>query len=304
VLDKERAAEADKSIHVFDFRQPTTFNRDHVRALQLVHEAFARHLGTVLSTTLGAVSQVSLQSVDQITYDQYVKASGNPTMLAIVSLQPLPGAALLQVPLRVAMVTLDRLLGGPGSGEYPNRPLTEIESLLMRRIVDRALNELERAFEPLLPLETGIVQLESNPQFAQVAAPSDMVVVITLQTRIGGEQGDISICIPFASLQPVLERFAAHSLVPDRTGPSTDTARAAMRGRLSEVPVEVMVHFDEVALTSDDLVQLRVGDVLPLRHRTDQPLTASVGDAVLAAVSPGRKGKRLACRVVNPENRP
>ena len=284
----------------FDFRRPNKFSRDHVRALQIVNETFARQTGTILSTTLRAVSTMTLSAVDQMTYDEFVRSAPNPTLLAILSLEPLNGAGILQIPMHLAMAIIDRMLGGSGSGNFPSRPLTEIEATLMRTIIDRALSELAYSYESLVELEPAIVQFESNPQFAQVAAPSDMVVVSTYETRIGGELGEISLCLPFSSLQPVLDRAVTHSLFADRSAGDPAVIRGAISNRIEQVPVEVSVRFGSVTLTSAEIVGLREGDVLPLHHRVEDPLTVTaVGQPMLRA-TPGKRGKRLAVMIVDP----
>lgn len=285
---------------LFDFRRPNKFSRDHVRALQIVNETFARQTGTILSTTLRAVSTMTLVSVDQMTYDEFVRQTPNPTVMAILSLEPLNGAGILQIPMHLAMAIVDRMLGGSGTGTFPSRPLTEIESTLMRTIIDRALAELAYSYESLVELEPAIVQFESNPQFAQVAAPSDMVVVSTYEARIGGELGEIRMCMPFSSLQPILERAVTHSLFTDRSAGDPVVIQKAMHDRLEQVPVEVSVRFGSVTLTSAEIVGLREGDVLPLHHRVEDPLTVTAVGQPLLSATPGRRGKRLAVLIVDP----
>lgn len=285
---------------LFDFRRPNKFSRDHVRALQIVNETFARQTGTILSTTLRAVSTMTLTSVDQMTYDEFIRQTPNPTVMAILSLEPLNGAGILQIPMHLAMAIVDRMLGGSGTGAFPSRPLTEIESTLMRTIIDRALAELSYSYESLVELEPAIVQFESNPQFAQVAAPSDMVVLSTYETRIGGELGSMTLCMPFSSLQPVLERAVTHSLFADRSSGDPASIQKVMTDRLEQVPVEVSVRFGSVTLTSAEIVGLREGDVLPLHHKVEDPLTVTAVGQPLLHATPGKRGKRLAVLIVDP----
>lgn len=287
------------AVQRFDFRRPNKFSREHVRALAIVHETFARQIGTVLSTSLRAVSQVSVASVDQVSYDDYINTSPNPSLLTIVSLEPLSGAGILQVPLPLAMSVLDRLLGGSGTGTYPSRALTDVEEGLITEVLDRCLAELASAFDSLVTLEPAIVQLESNPQFAQVAAPSDMVVVVVFDTRIGGQEGQLSLCIPFATLQPRLEAITGHSLSGERRFEDLAGAASAMDRVMQEVPVDISVRFTPVTLTSREVVDLQVGDVLPLGHPSDRPLAVLAGDVPLLPAVAGRKRKRLACRIVD-----
>ncbi len=285
----------------FDFRRPSKFSRDHARALQIVNETFARQFTTILSTTLRSVSQVSVASIDHVSYDEYVRSCPDPSFMAILSVDPLPGAGILQLPLGIAMAAIDRLLGGNGEGNQPARALTDIESMLMRELISRVLRELDYAFESLAKVSTSIVQLEFNPQFAQVAAPSDMVVVATFDVRIGGQEAPATLCLPFTALQPVLEQVTGNALFADRKGDPEESARAVAAG-LTGVPVDVAVRFDPVTLTSSEILNLRVGDVLPLRHPVSLPLSVCAADRTCASAVPGSKGRRLAFMIVEPDN--
>src|SRR5690349_15948573 len=140
---ESRRGRGQANVVAFDFRRPNKFSRDHVRAFQIVHETFARQLSTVLATTLRAGASCSFGKVEQLTYDEYVRSLPNPSYMVILSLNPLPGAALLQFPLPITFAAVDRLLGGIAGAASPKRPLTEIEQNLMRSVVDRALRELE-----------------------------------------------------------------------------------------------------------------------------------------------------------------
>jgi flagellar motor switch protein FliM len=286
----------------FDFRRPSKFSRDHARALQIVNETFARQFTTILSTTLRSVSQVSVASIDHVSYDEYVRSSPDPSFLAILNVDPLPGAGILQLPLDITMAAIDRLLGGNGEGNQPSRALTDIESMLMRELLVRVLHELDYAFESLVKVTTGIVQLEFNPQFAQVAAPSDMVVVATFDVRIGSKEAPATLCLPFTALQPVLEQVTGHALFADRKGTDPQESARAMTAGLAGVPVGVAVRFAPVTLTSSEILNLSVGDVLPLRHPVSTPLSVCAADSTCALAVPGSKGRRLAFMIVDPNN--
>ncbi len=282
----------------FDFRRPNKFSRDHIRAFQIVHETFARQLSTVLATSLRAVAQVTLRSVEQVTYDEYVRSLANPSYLTILSLNPLPGAAMFQLPLPIAFAAVDRLLGGTGESLSPKRPLTEIESNIMRALTERALRELEYSYESLVRVEAEIVQQEFNPQFAQVAAPSDMAITVIFDMRIGEKRGTATLCIPYDTMQPVLESLASQQLFADRTGRDPEAWAASLSAAVSEAPVDLRVTFDTVALASSDILELAIGDVIPLEHHIDAPLTVSVDDVACYRAVTGRHGKRLACLII------
>jgi len=279
-----RRGRGQSNVVAFDFRRPNKFSRDHVRAFQIVHETFARQLSTVLATTLRAGASSAFGNVEQLTYDEYVRSLPNPSYMVILSLNPLPGAALLQFPLPITFAAIDRLLGGTGDAASPKRP--------------RALRELEYAYETLVRVESEIVQQEFNPQFAQIAAPSDMVLVVSFELRIGEKKGTATICVPFATLAPVLEHLASQSLFQDQRGEDPDMWRQKFEQALYRVPVELRVRFASVALTSSEIVALQVGDVVPLNHGIDEPVTVTVDGVHCYDAVTGRRGKRLACLVV------
>jgi flagellar motor switch protein FliM len=285
----------------FDFRRPSKFSRDHVRAFQIVHETFARQISTVLATTLRAGAHCTLNKVEQLTYDEYVRSLPNPSYLVILSLSPLPGAAVMQFPLPITFAAIDRLLGGTGDALSPKRPLTEIESNLMRTVVERTLRELEYAYETLVRVEAEVVQQEFNPSFAQVAAPSDMVMAVSLELRIGDKRGTATLCVPFNTMQPVLESLASQALFQDQRGADPLVWQQHLENAVSGVPVEVAVRFDTVALTTADIIDLQVGDVVPLNHPVDKPVTVTIDGISCYQAVTGRHGKRLACLIVDSE---
>lgn len=283
----------------YDFRRPNKFNRDHVRALQIVGETFARQFTTVLSTSLRAVSQVQLVNVGQLTYDEYVRDTPNPSFLAVLALEPLPGTSLLQIPLPVVMAMVDRFLGGTAEGEMPDRPLTEIETSLVRSLLDRVLHELVYAFEPLTPVRPRVLQFESNPVFAQITSATDMVITLDFDLRVGTHSGQANLCIPFISLQPVLDEVSSAAMQATRGTVDPAAVQAAMGRSLQPAPVEVSVRFRPTHLSSAEIVGLRPGDVIALGHHIDRPLIVSVAGVDCFPGRPGQRGSRLACLLVD-----
>jgi len=286
------------SVQAYDFRRPNKFSRDHIRALQIVGETFARQFSTVLGTGLRSISSVNLHGVEQYSYDEYVHSLDNPACLSVLSFSPLSGAGLFQLEVELALTIVERLLGGSGDSPTAGRPLTSIEEHLVREVLQRGLREFDYAFESLLEIETTIVQQESNPQFAQIAAPSDMTVVLELDVKIGDQRGRGSFCMPYATLLPVLESFETQSMFAERDPTRQAEFSASLERALYDIPVNVSVRFHPIRLTSAQVMTLRPGDVIPLHHSVDAPLSGVVDDIVAFDATTGLRGKRLACRVV------
>ncbi|MDT4993251.1 MAG: flagellar motor switch protein FliM [Actinoplanes sp.] len=280
----------------YDFRRPIKLSREHVRTLQIAFETYARSCGTLLTTRLRVVGSVALASIEQLNYDEYVSALNNPTVVATVSIDPLPGTVLLEMSSAVAMTAIDHMLGGPG-GPQPERPLTEVEMPLLRGLLERMLGELRYGFENLVDISPKLREIEYNAQFLRAHQPGDAVVVASFDMKIGSQECVASICLPFNTILPVLEKQELIELTPAERLVRDNAFRSLTAG-LSAAPIDVAVRFQPIRMRTDDIVELRPGDVVPLGHPTSRPLEVTVNETVFAHAVPGNQGARLACLVV------
>jgi len=281
----------------YDFRRPIKLSREHVRMLQIAFETYARSCGTLLTTRLRAVSQVSLLAIEQVTYEEYAAALNNPTVLASVTVDPLPGTMLMELSLSTAMACIDHLLGGPG-GTQPERPLTDVEMPLLRALLERMLGELRYGFEQLVALQPRLGPIEYNPQFMRAISPGDAVVVASFEVKVGTEECIGTICLPFNTILPVLDTDGESVELTAAERAAKRTARHNLTAGLASAPIDVAVRFQGIRMRTDDIVGLRPGDVVPLAHPVTAPLAITVNDQVFAHAVPGNQGARLACLVV------
>lgn len=282
----------------YDFRRPTKLSREHSRTLQIAYETFARQYTTLLTSSLRAVSQVSLLSIEQLSYDEYIATIGNPTLLTMVTLDPLPGIALLEIPVDTALACIDHLLGGSG-GAQPQRQLSEIETVLFRGLLDRILGEFRYSFDTVKAIDPKAGAIEYNPQFAQAAAPSDPMVVVSLEMKVGSQECVATMCLPLAAVMVALQKA-------DDTVALTPAERFAkalsirnITGELLGAKVQVVVRFGTTQMMPEHIVALQPGDVVTLDHPLNRPLTVSTAGITLAHAVPGNHGARLACLVVD-----
>ncbi len=280
----------------YDFRKPIKLSREHVRTLQIAFETYARSCGTLFTTRLRAVSNVTLASIEQLNYDEYVASLNNPTVIAVVVLDPLPGSALMEMSSSAAMTAIDHMLGGPG-GPQPERPLTEVEMPLLRGLLERMLGELRYGFETLVVMHPQLKEIEYNAQFLRAHQPGDACVVATFDFKIGAEETQASICLPFNTILPVLSKTETVVLSAAERA-AKDLALRNLTAGLSSAPLDVAVRFQPIRMRTDDIVDLQPGDVVPLGHPTSQPLEVTVNETVFAHAVPGNQGARLACLVV------
>ena len=282
----------------YDFRRPIQLSREHSRALQLGLDGFTRQATTVFTSTLRTVSAISLVSVDQRSYAEYVDSLGASTYMTVFSADPIPGSGIIEMPLPAVMTCIDHMLGGHGGINQPDRPLTEIEGAVIQRFIERLLSEMRYSLVGIVALNPTVTGVEYSPQFAQTAGAADVMVVATFELRVGHVEHRMTFCLPFAGLLPHLVNASAPTPASDRERVQRAQATALLTQQFHDVPVEVDVKFRQTRLSPGEISHLAVGDVVRLAHPAAAPLDVCVDDVVFAHATAGVHGKRLAAQIV------
>lgn len=287
----------------FDWRRPSKFGRDHVRALSNAHDVFTRRMSTTLGSVLRTLVQVEALGVDQMTYDDYVRSLPNPNVSALVPMPPLAGGVLMEMNAGLALQLVDRMLGGRGLPVELRRP-TDLELPLIRDLIMVGVRSLGEALEPVLNVSPELGLLETNPHMVQVTSPGDMVLLLSYRVTIAqGEltEGLLTLCYPSSTLGPVLERLAlAGGTAGELTAGDQTAADVSDRiaAYLDDVDVHMSVRLTDSSVKARDLLSLGVGDVLRLDHRVGQPALVKVGDTCVLTGHVGRRGRRLGLQVL------
>lgn len=284
-------------IKTYDFRRQTRFAKDQIKTLSHIHENFSRSVTTFLSTQLRYMVNMSVVSVDQPTYGEYIQAVSSPALLAIFNLGALEGKAILDIDLDLAFSILDRLLGGLGNSKQEKRKLTDIEEAIMSKIVQRILQELNEAWSGVIPLEPQFSMFESNPHFTQIAPRNDMMLLVSFDVSISGIDGMMSICIPCFSLEPVSSKLSDAKWISAQRKDVMDENTAILLSKISELEAEVMVELGCSTVTYGELLQLDVGDVLRLNSKPNEEFSLYVGNEIKFKGLPGISGRKMALTI-------
>ncbi|GAB2873518.1 flagellar motor switch protein FliM [Myroides odoratimimus subsp. xuanwuensis] len=266
--------------------------------LQLAFDGFARQATTVFTSSLRMVSSVTLTSIEQRSYAEYVDSLDASTYLTIFSADPLNASCVLNIPLVATMSCVDHMLGGHGNSKQPARPLSEIESGIVAGLVERLLGEMRYSLAGVLPLLPEVLRVEYSPQFAQVAGASDVMVVATLELKINEKSHPMTVCLPFQELLPHMVKAAAPAPVSERERHQRARAAGELATQFQTVPVDIAVRFRPTQLSPDDFGDLRPGDVLRLGHPASAPLDVVVDGTTFAHATAGARGPRLAALIV------
>jgi len=194
-----------RRIKIYDFKRPDKFSRNQIRAISMMHDTFARMMTTYLSVKLKCQCHVHVASVDQLTYEEFIRSIPTPTTLAVINPDPFHTAWIMEIDPAVTFAMIDALMGGTGDGLQTQHELTEIEQAVMETIIIRSLGYLRESWAALVDLRPRIGQIETNPQFCQIVPPNDMTVLVTLECKVADVEGMINIEIPHESIREVLE---------------------------------------------------------------------------------------------------
>lgn len=266
--------------------------------LQLALDGFCRQATTVFTSSLRTVCTVTLSSIEQRTYAEYIDSLDSSTYLTVFAAEPLFNQAVFEVPLVAIMTCVDHMLGGPGRGDQPERPLTEIEAGVAGSMVERLLGEMRYSMSSIATFEPTVRGVEYSPQFAQVAGASDVMVAASLELKINDRSFRMTLCMPFSGLLPHLVRAAAPSPVSDRERAQRERAAAELKDQFQRVPVDVAVRLRPTRLLPSDLADLQPGDALRLGHPAAAPLEVVVDGISFAHATAGASGFRLAALIV------
>lgn len=285
----------------FDFRRPSKFAREHVRSLDGLHETFSRRFASSIAHALRSAVQLRPVAIEEITYENYIRSLPNPSVLVLVALRPLPGEVVVEIGVPLALVLVDRALGGVGT-PIPIRRPTDLETRLLGDIVRYGVDAFRETFAPLLAVEPEVLGVETNPSFVQVVPPSETTLLLSYSVSLAASstvEGLLTVCYPHPTLQPVMDRLQRHVMTePVEVEEPAPDRGAALAEHLSEATVPLSVQLAPTTVHARELAALEPGDVLRTNHRVDEPVRILAQGIDVLSGYLGRRGRRLAVRIV------
>lgn len=267
----------EKKIRKYDFRNPQKIAKDQLRTLEIIHENFSRLFQTFLSGYLRTSVKVEVLTVDQYAYSEFSNAISNPAFLSIIRFRPLEGQILLDISPNIAFTVIDRLLGGEGEQVSELRNFTEIELLLLKRMMTKAVDIIAEAWDNVIILTPSLEKIETNAQFAQIVPPSETISLITMNINIGSIEGLINVCIPHVVIEPIINKLNTKLWFSTTKKDTTDEDREQLRKRIRNTYVPIAANLGSATLTVKDLLQLQLGDVIKLERGMDDDIDVKVG---------------------------
>jgi len=283
----------EKRISSYDFKKPNRFSRDQLRVLQYMHKGAAQLMSSSLSSALRIGVEVQLVSIGQLTYEGVMTSLADPICINIISMKPLEQMGVLSVDLPLAFAIMERMLGGAGEIPETVRPMTMLEETIVAQAILLMLSDIQESWKEIIELDMKVERREMNPGFVHVVPGPEIVLLITFS--MGGQlpSGEIKLCIPYVSLEPIIGKLGSEHMAYRSTasGPSD---RRYLERHLSATPVDLIAVLGGTRLTIGELLSLQVGHVLRLDTRADLPVACAVDGQDKYLARPGLAGRKTA----------
>ena len=299
-LDVEQMQNSDeKKVKDYDFRRPAKFSKEHLRTLEIIYEHYGRILSTTLPLYLRKNVTISVANSETVTYSEFSNALSNPVILGIVNFQPLQGQIILELQANIGFSFIDRMLGGEGRTLDKPRPFTDIEMPLIEKLIGICVQQMVEPWQNVLAIDPLLERIETNPQFAQVISPTDMIAIITLNIKIGDIEGLMNICLPYFTLESVMDKLNTKYWFSTMQKHNDENYAEHLESLIKRVDVPVKAVLGNCHVSVNDFLHLQQGDIIRLDNHVNTEMHIYVGNIDKFTAMPGTSKNKYAVRITS-----
>ena len=289
-----------KSYKLYNFRRPDKFSKDNLRALRDIHREFSKAISLVLSGYLRMRVEIEIVSVDQLTYEEFVRSMPSPISVGVFEFEPLSGQVLLGISFEVISCIVNRMLGGVGNIENQTRELTDIEKALTKKVINIIIKSLEDSWNTIIPVTGKFISLDDNYQSIQVATAGEIVALLTSEVQISGKHfGLFSLCFPYPVLETVLGHLSTQHIFQTKGLVASNDERLKMISKINTSNVDLRVQFGQCSITLDDFLQLSEGDIIKLDNKVQDDLIVKVNGEKKFFARPGTLKDKICVKITD-----
>lgn len=300
-LEPEQVPKDDEKhkIKLYDFRSPQKFSKDHIRTLELIHDNFARIISNYLTAQVRKNVKVKIETVEQVTYEEFIHSVQNPTILTLFKMPPLTGTLLFETNPEFSFQVIDILLGGTGERKNTSEEFSDIDKNIMFQVVSELLSNLKLAWEDIFHVEPEIESVETNPAINQTLAPNEPVALIVFSVEMGKTNTFINLCIPYLCIEKLLYKLVVQYWFKSEDDEFEEESKNKLKLGLNPVEVELAAELGNTNLSIDDFLRLSIGDIIKLDNKCNKPIRLLIQDEEYYYGMPGTIGKNMGVTVLD-----
>lgn len=296
---EEMSKQEERQVRNYDFARPAKFSKEHLRTLEIIYEHYGRLLSTNLPLYLRKSVQVTVASSETVVFSEFSNALSNPVILGIVNFQPLHGSMMIELAPNLGFAMIDRMLGGQGVPIDKPRDFSEIELIILEKILILSMQLMKDPWKNVIEINPMLERVETNPQFAQIISPNDMIAIVTLNVKIGDVEGIMNICIPFQTIEEVIDKLNTKFWYSNMIENVEEDLSGYVEAMLRKVDVPLKAYLGQSIITVNDFVNLQPGDIIRLDTKADEELSIYVGNIKKFMAMPGKNDDKYAVRITS-----
>lgn len=297
-LDVEQMQESgDRKVKDYDFKRPAKFSKEHLRTLEIIYEHYGRLISTNLPVYLRKNVQVSVTSSETVTFSEFTNALSNPVILGIVDFQPLAGTIIVELATNLGFAMIDRMLGGPGAPLEKARDFSEIEMTILEKMIVICMQLMREPWKNVIDINPVMERIETNAQFAQVIAPSDMIAIVTMNVKIGEVEGLMNICLPYFTLEDVMDKLNTKYWFSTMQKEDAEEYEEHIEALIKRIDIPVKAVLGKSQVSVNDFIGLQPGDIIRLNTDVTSEMEVYVGNIKKFKALPGSNRDKYAVRV-------
>lgn len=271
------APKDERVIVSYDLTSQDRIIRGRLPQLDVIYEKFMRAFRVSLSSALRKIASITLASTDFLKFGEFINTLPMPTCMSVLRFQTLRGSALLVIESKLAYALVDSFFGGVDRPytKIEGKDFTQIELSIVQKVVNLAIDDLEAAWESVEKIGCSFVRTEVNPQFVGIVPPTDVVIASIFDVELENANGTITIVIPYSTIEPIKQKLSSGFQVEsDQTDKRIWTS--IICDQLMETEMNISVDLGHAMVSLGDIMNLKVGDVIPLDQDSSGELDVTV----------------------------
>lgn len=257
-----------EEVRAYDFSSQDRIVRGRIPTLEMINERYARLFRNSLFNLLRRCPEIAVGGVQMLKFSEYMHTLSVPTNLNLIKVHPLRGTALFVLDPKFVFTAVDNYFGGDGRyrTKVEGREYTPTEMRVIQMILERVFVDLKEAWAPIYDLDFEYSASEVNPQFANIIAPTEVVVVTVFHVELEGGGGDFHVTMPYSMLEPIREIL--DSGVQSDVDDTDERWICALRDEIEQAEVDLTCRLAETKLNLRELMYLKAGDIIPIEMPT------------------------------------
>jgi len=285
----------------YDFRRPVRLSKEYLSTISMVLEDFAKISVNQLSTKLRRQVSMSIMSIEQVSFDEFIHSVPKFTLLGTMTSEPQNGVQIIEVNPSISMQMVEMLFGHDEAGPYIENTnkdeFTDIELAVLEEVLDLFAFSFNSVWQDIVEMDTKVESIDTSPQLLQSMSPNEPVVLATFSISLNGNNTFVNLCIPYIFFEDILDKLSFRNWFHEgKEAGESDYEKFSKK--LQPVPVELKTLLGKAEISIADFLNMEEGDIIQLNEKTSKPLTMLVAGNPYFRVKPGIVEDRLAVEVL------